>query len=359
MAYRSRERVARILAHQEADRVPYCAIGGGQITALVDTMPLAPDHRTMCLEGDIAQVVIEPPSDMAAFRPFLGDIPAGVEASYWGIGRRAIQTAEGYHAGHQMFYPLARVDTIEGLRAYPFPDVAGSGADIGLEQRVAELQAAGYTVMGQMSQTILETAYSMRGIGQLMLDLYERPAYVETLFAAIAERRLFQARRFAEANVDILRIGDDIATQRGLMIGAPLYRQRIKPFHAAIIAEARRIRPRILVKYHSDGNLTALLPDLIDAGVNIINPVQPECMDLLRIKHEFGRDLTLWGCLPGQSVYAHGAGKDVVNHLRWLMEHIAPGGGLVAKFTNFLLTERSLANLGVFFQTFYELGRYA
>jgi uroporphyrinogen decarboxylase len=209
-----------------------------------------------------------------------------------------------------------------------------------------------------MSQTILETAYEMRGMEKLMLDFALQPEYVGFLFESLAERRRFQAQKFAKAGVDILRIGDDIATQRGLLVSPRLYRERIKPYHASVIAAARKINPDILVKYHSDGNLTPLLHDLIEIGVSIINPVQPECMDLARIKREFGQTLTLWGCMPVQSIFAHGSRQAVVKHLRFLMQDIAPGGGLVVKFTNMILTERVLENLRTFFEVFYDMGAY-
>jgi uroporphyrinogen decarboxylase len=358
MAYRSRERVRKILTHQEADRVPYCAIHDPPVRHLVEAMVVPPDHRAFCLEGDFAFVYIEPEADMERLRPYLGDLPVDTEVSYWGIGEQPQTTEAGWHAGHRMFHPLANVDTLQELKEYPFPDLASSGADEGLEQQVRRFKEDGYTVLGQMSQTILETAYNMRGIPQLMVDFYERPRYVEFLFNEIAKQRFFQAQRFAEASVDILRIGDDIATQRGLMVSPALYQEWIKPLHAAVIAQARHIRPSIPVKYHSDGQLTDLLPDLIDIGVNIINPVQPECMDLLEIKHTFGKELVLWGCMPVQSVFAHGSADDVQSYLEFLMDEIAVNGGLVVKFTNWLSTDRSLANLRIFFETFYELGRY-
>ena len=209
-----------------------------------------------------------------------------------------------------------------------------------------------------MSQTILETAYEMRGMPQLFVDFTERPRYVEALLDRIAAQRIFQARRLAEAGVDILRIGDDIASQEGLLVSLDLYREWIKPRHAAVISEARVVNPQIPVKYHSDGNLTPLLRDLIDIGVTAVNPVQPECMDLQHVKREFGRDLTLWGCIPVQSTFQHGSAEDVERHVDFLMEHIAPGGGFAITFTNFLATDRSLANLVTFLQIFYEKGRY-
>jgi uroporphyrinogen decarboxylase len=358
MAYRSRERVARILAHQEADRVPYRSIRIRAIKSFVNSMGMTPEHRAFCLEGDFAIVLIDHPGDGGLFEPYVGDIPENASVSCWGYCSIPQKTEHGWHAGYQHLHPLADLHSVEDLRNYPFPDFARSGADMGLEEKVRDLKAEGYTVLGQMSQTVLETAYIMRGLPQLMLDFYERPRYVDFLFQKIAEQRLFQARRYAEADVDILRIGDDIATQENLMVSLELYRERIKPLHASIVAAARAVNPDIQVKYHSDGNLTALLPDLIDIGVTIINPVQPECMDLLETKREFGRDLTLWGCMPVQSTFAYGSREDVLRHLRLLMEHIAPEGGFVAGFINFLATQKSLRNLGVFLEFFYEIGRY-
>ena len=338
--------------------MPYRALATPAVRACIDRLGLDPDHRAFCMEGDFRTVVVEPPVEPARFRPFFGDLPDDVQFSYWGVGRLAQQTREGWHAGHRMFHPLAEVHTLDGLNRFPIPDLRATGADQGLEGRVRRLKDQGYTVLGQMSQTILETAYEMRGMPQLFVDFFERPRYVEVLFDRIAEQRLFQARRLAEAGVDILRIGDDIASQEGLLVSLDLYRHWIGPRHSAVISEARAVDPQIPVKYHSDGNLTPLLPDLIDIGVTAVNPVQPECMDLQHVKREFGRDLTLWGCLPVQSTFQHGTAEDVERHIDFLMEHIASGGGFAITFTNFLATERSLENLVTFLQVFYGKGRY-
>jgi uroporphyrinogen decarboxylase len=191
-----------------------------------------------------------------------------------------------------------------------------------------------------------------------MMDFYERPKYVDFLFSKILEQRLFQARRMAQAGVDLIRMGDDIATQTSLIVGPQLYRERIKPFHAAVIRAVREIDPKIRMQYHSDGALTPLLPDLVDIGISVINPVQPECMDLRTIKKDFGRDLVLWGCMPVQSLFVHGSATEVSEYLDFFMREIAPGGGVVAEFTNFIATEKSKENLRTFFELFYEKGKY-
>ncbi len=359
MTYRSRERVARILAHQEADRVPFCTGGPGKdFREVMNSLELNPEARTCYLEGDFKYITFTSLVERETYLRYLPGLPETAEISDWGVGDVALHTEEGYGAGHKRWYPLAQVNTVEELEAYPWPDFTDPRRHADLEERIAAAKNDRYTVIGQMSQTILEISYCMRGMEQLFLDLYERPEYVEVLFEKVAERRRFQARRFMEAGADILRIGDDIATQESLIIGPALYRERIKPFHASVIATARKIRPDVPVLYHSDGNLTELIPDLMDAGVTGIHPVQVECMDLAAVKREYGKDLVLWGCLPAQSVFAHGTHDEVRKHLRFLMEHIAPGGGLVVEFYNILPTPKLLDNVRVFYEEFYEAARY-
>ena len=118
-----------------------------------------------------------------------------------------------------------------------------------------------------------------------------------------------------------------------------------------MIAAARAVTPSLPVLYHSDGKLTGLLPDLIDAGVTAINPVQPECMPTRETKREFGRDLVLWGCCPVQSVYAFGTRGDVEAHVSLLRE-LGAEGGLVTQFYNMILTPTVRENLRTFFEVF-------
>ena len=214
---------------------------------------------------------------------------------------------EGYHAGHQYSHPLTEIDRANQLHRYPWP-VLGADCAEGLAERVGELRRDGYVVVGNMFQTILETAYLMRGLEQMFADFHERPRYVQALFGKIGELRVTQATLLARAGVDVLRIGDDIATQEGLMISLPMYREFVGPHHQAAIEAARRVSPDIHVLYHSDGNLTPLLSDLVEIGVTAVNPAQPECMDLAEVKREFGRDLTFWGCMPVQSIFEYGDG---------------------------------------------------
>lgn len=351
---RSRERVRRILQRQGGGEVALDALGGLQ--ALLEGLDVTASWREYCRSGEIRYVGLEPAQgEREVYAPYLPGLPPGADISCWGVGRRALKNAQGHHAGHQYYHPLAGVNTLAELEAFPFPDVDATKTPEALRAEVAALQAGDFTVVGNLSQTILETAYLMRGMDQLFCDFYERPAYLHRLFERLCEQRLVQARRFAAAGVDAVRLGDDIATQQGLMVSLPMYREFLRPYHEVVVATVRESAPEIAVAYHSDGNLTPLLPDLIAIGVRAINPVQPECMDLLATRREYGRDLTLWGCTPVQSIYAHGTPAEVAQHTRFLLAEVASEYGLIIQFMNIVLTETVLANLPAFYT---ELARW-
>ncbi|MEW6358569.1 MAG: uroporphyrinogen decarboxylase family protein [Planctomycetota bacterium] len=356
MPERSRERVAEILQHRGDGCVAYDALRAHDVFQAIDSLDLSDEWRAYFREGEFRYVSAVPSEgNRAVFAEFMPDLPPEAKLSCWGVGSIALRSVEGHHAGHKYWRPLGRIDSVQDLESYPFPDLTAGRTLDDLRKEVDAHRRDGFTVIGQMSQTIFETACLMRGMDQLMIDFYERPDYVDFLFARMSERRAAQARMFARAGVDVLRIGDDIATQEALMVGPAMYRERIKPHHAAAIAAAREVRPGLPVLYHSDGRLTELLPDLIEIGVTAINPVQPECMDLMETKQRFGDRLTLWGCMPVQSLYAHGSPDDIRRNTRLLLAQAASGHGLIIQFINIVLTPKVLANLRVFFEEFADI----
>ena len=127
---------------------------------------------------------------------------------------------------------------------------------------------------------MFEVAWYMRSMEQLLLDFADGSD-----FAAVAARPDHRAARGAgraaspSSGADVICLGDDVGTQRGMLMSVRMWRAWLKPRLARVIAAARRARPDVLVFYHSDGNVAAIVPDLVEIGVDILNPVQPECMD--------------------------------------------------------------------------------
>ena len=348
----SRERVLRILHHSGPGLVAYDALRGREIVKVIRALDLPDDWRDYFRKGDVRYVGTETPGERERFAQFLPDLPEEADLSCWGVGRIALQSTEGHHAGHRYFNPLASIDTVAGLDAYPWPEPISTSDAEALRLQVQTMQAKDVAVIGNASQTILETAYLMRGMDRLFLDFYERPDYLDALFGHLRRWREGQMRVLAQAGVDAIRIGDDIATQEALMISLPMYRERLKPHHAAVVAAALDVAPELPIAYHSDGDITALLPDLLEMGITAINPVQPECMDMQAISREFGAELALWGCTPVQSIYANGTPEQVRAHTRWLFDEVAPAHGLIVQFMNIVITPHVLQSLGAFFEEF-------
>ncbi|MDH7490759.1 MAG: uroporphyrinogen decarboxylase family protein, partial [Anaerolineae bacterium] len=132
--------------------------------------------------------------------------------------------------------------------------------------------------------------------------------------------------------IQIIQMGDDLGTQRGPQLSVAMYRRWIRPYHKRIYSWVHQHYPHVYVFLHSCGSIYDLIPDLIDAGVQVLNPVQTSArdMDPARLKREFGRDIVFWGggC-ETQSTLPHGTPEEVRRQVRERLEIFAPGGGYV------------------------------
>jgi uroporphyrinogen decarboxylase len=212
--------------------------------------------------------------------------------------------------------------------------------------------------MGCMSQTLFESAWYARGFENFLMDLAERSPIAAMLLDRLLEIRCGQARVFAEAGADVLRLGDDVGTERAMMISPAIFRSMFIPRYRKIIEIAREIKPDILVFFHSDGDCREAIPDLIDIGVDILNPIQPECMDPAALKAQYGDRLAFWGTVGTQTTMPFGTPDDVRNEVRERIRTVGEGGGLLLAPTHLLQTEVPWENIVAFFEAVDEFGEY-
>jgi uroporphyrinogen decarboxylase len=148
-----------------------------------------------------------------------------------------------------------------------------------------------------------------------------------------------------------------VGTQRGMLMSAPLWRAWLKPRLARTIAAARDVKPDVLVFYHSDGDVSAIIPDLIEIGVDILNPVQPECMDPAALKRAYGQQLSFWGTIGTQSTLPFGSPDDVRREVRLRIETVGAGGGLFLAPTHVIEPEVPFENIVAFVDAVKNEGR--
>ena len=187
--------------------------------------------------------------------------------------------------------------------------------------------------------------WQMRGMENFLCDMLVEPDFAKEFLLRIAAYEKEKGIRMIRAGVDILAIIGDIAMQDRLMVNVDSWRKIDKPIFADMISTFKKEKPGVLVFYHSDGNIEEVIPDLIEIGVDIINPVQPECMDVVKIKEKYGDKVTLHGSLSIQRTLPHGTVEDVRNEVIERIETCGKGGGFILAPSNLIQNDTPLNNI--------------
>jgi uroporphyrinogen decarboxylase len=211
---------------------------------------------------------------------------------------------------------------------------------------------------------LFEWGSFLRRLDQFLMDLASVPDDVERLLDALMERHLAFLEKLCRSVgdvVDIVRLGDDLGMDRGTFMSPAMYRRLFKPRHKAI-CDYIHAHSTMRIFLHSCGGIAPLIPDLIEAGFEILNPVQTNCrgMDPERLKREFGRDVTFWGggC-DTRHVLNRLSPIEVKRHVRERLEVFAPGGGFVFNTIHNILPEVPPENIVAMFEAVAEYNGHA
>jgi uroporphyrinogen decarboxylase len=177
---------------------------------------------------------------------------------------------------------------------------------------------------------LFEAAWRLRGFENFMIDLVERVEMADYLLDQLTSMLIENALILARAGIDILLLDDDVAMPTGLMISPSTWRRHFKDRLAEVINIAREESPDLLVFYHCDGDFTRLIPDLVDIGVNVINPVQPDCMDGAAIKRDFGDRLAMWGTVGRARLWDEGTTDQIRAEVKRCIQTLGPQSLLLA-----------------------------
>ena len=225
--------------------------------------------------------------------------------------------------------PLASATSLDDLRRFPFPDTSAPYHAKGLARQVRELHARGMAAGGglpHLGGELFEAAWRLRGLENFLLDLLEHPDWADFLLDRLAGLARRNAEAVARAGVDLLALDDDVGMPGTMIIGPVTWRRFFKPRMAAIIQAARAIRPGLRVLYHSDGNFAPIVGDLIEIGVNAINPLEPEHMDAAQIRRQFGPRLALWGTIGRQTTFSFAKPEEIRREVRERIETLGRAG---------------------------------
>jgi uroporphyrinogen decarboxylase len=385
-AWTSRRRVETTLAHHEPDRVPY-DLGGTILTGihhqaytrLREHLGLPPVE--LDLEDPIQQLQrvdedlkrrfqvdvygINPGSPHTPARPPWQENGYDKIQDEWGIEWWKPQDGGLYFDMRR--HPLDEIDTVEAVARYPFPDPLDPGRYEGMADKADHLlnQRQVAYVLGRNAPGIFEIALWMRGFENFFCDMVANVAFAEALLDAICDVKMnYWARALAcvGANVMIISEADDLASQDRLLCSPELYRRLIKPRHTRLftfIKQQAQVPVRIF--YHSCGAILPVIPDLIESGIDILNPVQVSAagMDTRELKRRFGRDLTFYGGgVDTQQVLPRGTPQQVRDEVRRRIDDLAPGGGFIFNTVHNIQADVPPENIVAMWETVREHGVY-
>ncbi len=246
---------------------------------------------------------------------------AGTYTDEWGVTWRAQPYQTPFGTGNyteMVGRPLADDAAIASYRA-PDPDRPELYEDAA---RVIRELGAEYYIVGVTVTTIWETAWALRGFEQLMIDLVTEPDIADAILEIPFRYHLRAAERLTAMGVDMIWTGDDVGMQTGMLISPALWRRHLKPRMAELIARVKSINPAVKVAYHSDGMIWDVIPDLIEIGLDVLNPIQPACLDPAELKRRFGDRLCFWGSLDEQHTLPFGSPEDVRAEVRTRLDTI-------------------------------------
>lgn len=244
----------------------------------------------------------------------------------------------------KMYHPMESFDSVEQILAYPFMDYTGSD-DTEQKQAVLQAHAADLVAFGNMQCTIWEHSWYLRGMENLMMDMMSEDDMATVLLDKITDNAVITASAYASSGVDVLFLGDDIGMQKTIMMSLELYRHWLKPRLKRVIDAAKKIKPDILVFYHSCGYIEPFIPDLIEVGVDVLNPVQPECMDFGKLHEMYGDRLSFHGTIGTQTTMPFGTPDDVKKEVYKNLDIAGEKGGLLVSPTHLLEPEVPVENV--------------
>ena len=399
-----RERVLAALRHQEPDRVPI-DLGGTDITTIMtgayqelrqrlglgigETRVADIQQQVVVVEEDVRQalgvdvmfVSHEPnewrkgsladgsPAEFPAkFLPQLQDDGSHVVTD--GLGNVVKKMAKIGDSFQPVYSPLAEATSVDDIEKcihyienYDTPFYLDKSYEELAKKAKTLCENTDYLLVGQFGGHILQGALELRGWKTFMMDLLANPKFAEALMDKLVEAHIRRFERYAETvgqYVDVVMFYEDLGTQDRALVSPELYRKMIKPHQKKLFSFAK-LKCDAYLLLHSDGAIAPLIPDLIDMGVDALNPVQVSAagMDTKELKREFGQDISFWGggC-DTQSVLPFGTPEEVADEVKRRIDDLAPGGGFVFCPVHNIQTGVPPENIVTMFKTAREHGVY-
>lgn len=261
------------------------------------------------------------------------------------------------------YHPLADA-TIDDIQDYPFPNGNDPSRFTEVREKALEMKnETPYVLSTGIFGVVYEYCWYMRGLERWFIDMMENPAFCEALLDQTLKFWMNFSTGFMQAIgdiVDVVMIGDDLAGQKGPLFSPKFYRQVVKPRQKKLVQHIKSLT-NAKIWYHTCGSCKTHIPELLDNGIDILNPIQISAknMDPKQLKEEFGSKLVFWGAgIDSQHVLPYVTPEEVKEHVKRNIEIFKPGGGYVFNNVHNIQYGVPAENTIAFFEAAYEYGFY-
>lgn len=306
-------------------------------------------------------------------RPVYANPPERSQASFLEDGRYKDEWGAIYrpvkYQDQILYYdiiesPLSNARTLRDIEAHPWPNPDDPTPFEGLGEKAKKLREnTEYALVGHpgFSTSIFQTACGVRGYTNFLIDLVKRKELAHAVLQIITEIQIKRMKRYLQEvgpYLDVVCVGDDFCHQRGPLMSLQIFREIIKPYLQKYYETIKSFTPAKL-HLHSCGAVHHILDDLIDIGVDIINPVQvsAEGMDPAWLKKRFGAKIVFWGGIDTQNILPYGSAEDVRREVRKITKILGENGGYVLSAVHNIQADVPPENIVAMFDEAYKLGK--
>lgn len=347
-----RERVLLALNHQETDRIPISMVGSYINPPARERLDAWLRRERGISSDDYLAAAV----DLRAVAPrYLGPaLPPGTD--FWGVHRSPVSYGDDAYDEID-HHPLGTVTAIDELEAHRWPSTDWFDYSVIPDQIIACRASGDYATWLYSAHNPFETSWYMFGFERIFMAMAERPELVHALMQRVTGFMLAHLRRALEAadgQFDLVFTGDDIAGQHGLLMSGGMWEEFVKPCHQRINALIHDFGSRVI--YHSDGAVTAAVPGLIDAGIDVLEALQFDAdgMDPADLKQRFGDLLGFAGGVSVQRTLPFGTPSQVCEEVRHLRATLGRNGGYLLGPSHAIQSDTSALNIVALFDTAME-----
>lgn len=354
-------RVLRALDHLEPDRIPFDYWATTEVTDRLCRHLGLPDEESLLVHLGVDLRYVEGPSLVGQRKKELED---GVTEDLWGVPRKTVEveTPHGtWRYKHVISSPLASATTVADIERY----AGWPSADWWDYSQVASQceRHAGHAVVNKGDRldrsAQLKPMMYLRGVTQAYSDLASNPKLVEAMIERITSYYLdYNARVFRQiqGKADLFLMGDDFGMQDRPMMSLAMWRRYFRKGFRQYIEQAHSFGLKVM--HHTCGSVKPLIPEFIDAGLDILQSVQPRAkdMDLGALKKEYGAHISFHGSIDIQQTLPHGTPQDVEEEVRARMEAARGGGGFIISTAHNILPDTPTANILALFEAYRRYG---